>query len=213
MSFSKQFSRLKAKSKKWLGIGEGDVSRPASALSSRPGSVPPPASINVTSASPAPAQHDPVSSSSEPPTVVDSTPSKNSSTWAGVRAVLTTLESSAGAFPPLASAIRGLIACIDIFERSSKEHKEYEQLALRLKDILVDLSAHKLTSLPRGSQMTKSVERLYSDIKAEANNVKNMQDRTSGRQLVDAFVGLNDITECYRRIDDHLKRLMQWKHN
>ncbi|CEL52797.1 Vegetative incompatibility protein HET-E-1 OS=Podospora anserina GN=HET-E1 PE=4 SV=1 [Rhizoctonia solani AG-1 IB] len=208
MNIRKRFSRLKAKSKKLLAIGEGDASRPASAHSSRPGSVPPPESTNVTSASPAPAQHDPVSSSSEPPTVVDSTPSKSSSTWAGVRAVLTTLESSAGAFPPFASAIRGLIACIDLLERSSKEHKEYEQLALRLKDILVDLSTHKLASLPRDSLMTKSVQRLYSDIEAEVKNVKNLQDRTSGRQLADALAGLNDITECYRRIDDHLKRLM-----
>ncbi|CCO34186.1 Vegetative incompatibility protein HET-E-1 [Rhizoctonia solani AG-1 IB] len=206
MNIRKRFSRLKAKSKKLLAIGEGDASRPASAHSSRPGSVPPPESTNVTSASPAPAQHDPVSSSSEPPTVVDSTPSKSSSTWAGVRAVLTTLESSAGAFPPFASAIRGLIACIDLLERSSKEHKEYEQLALRLKDILVDLSTHKLASLPRDSLMTKSVQRL--DIEAEVKNVKNLQDRTSGRQLADALAGLNDITECYRRIDDHLKRLM-----
>ncbi|CEL52787.1 hypothetical protein RSOLAG1IB_11131 [Rhizoctonia solani AG-1 IB] len=207
MSFRDSFKRTKAKWKKHLCIGDGDISPPASAPSSRPNSVPPPESTNVSSGFPAPAQNDAAKSNLGPPTITN-IPSKSPGAWTGVRALLTTLESNAGAFPPLASAISGLLVCIDVFERSSKEHKEYEQLRLRLQAILTDLADHNLTSRPMGPLMTKSVQRLYSDIEAEADNVKNIQDRTSGRQLVDALAGLNDITECYRRIDDHLKRLM-----
>ncbi|CCO33398.1 hypothetical protein BN14_07473 [Rhizoctonia solani AG-1 IB] len=34
-----------------------------------------------------------------------------------------------------------------------------------------------------------------------------MQPQTTGRQLINALTGLEEITECYRRIDGHLKRL------
>ncbi|CEL60527.1 putative WD repeat-containing protein alr2800 OS=Nostoc sp, (strain PCC 7120 / UTEX 2576) GN=alr2800 PE=4 SV=1 [Rhizoctonia solani AG-1 IB] len=204
MSFLESLKRKTGKWKKRLGIGEEDASPSASAPSSRPSSAPPPESDNVTSGFSAAAQHDAATSNSGPLTTAG-LPGKSLGAWAGVRTLLTSIESSTGAFPPLAAAIGGLIVCIDVFEQSSKQHKEYEQLRLRLQDILTDLATHQLTSLPRESQMTKSVHRL--DIEAETNNVKNIQDRTSGRQLVDALAGLNDITECYRRIDGHLKRL------
>ncbi|CCO33882.1 hypothetical protein BN14_07968 [Rhizoctonia solani AG-1 IB] len=205
MSFRNSFKTTKAKLKKCLGVGEEIASSSTSAPSSCPSSVPPPRSTNATSSSSVPAQCNTAISNAGPPAAAD-IPSKSPGAWAGVGTLLTTLESSTGAFPPLAFAISSFIACIDIIERSFKEHKEYEQLAPRLENTLTDLSAHKLTNLPRESQMTKSVQRL--DIKPETKSFKNIQDRASGRQLVDALAGLNDITECYRRINDHLKRLM-----
>lgn len=49
-------------------------------------------------------------------TPVDSTRGNISAARTRIRTLLTALESSAGAFPPLASAVKSLTTCFDIFE-------------------------------------------------------------------------------------------------
>ncbi|CEL62947.1 putative WD repeat-containing protein alr3466 OS=Nostoc sp, (strain PCC 7120 / UTEX 2576) GN=alr3466 PE=4 SV=1 [Rhizoctonia solani AG-1 IB] len=207
MSIRKAISRLGSTPRKKPRIGEQEDSPSISTPGSRASSVPPPESVGHSSGSSTPTQQDAPMTISGPSTLVDSTPGNISGARVRIRTLLAGLESSAGAFPPLASAIKSLTACFDILEGASKEHDEYEQLRLGLEDILNDLAEHYRTKSPKGVRITKSVQLICSDIEAEVRNIENIQTQNSGRRLMNALAGLDKIKDCYRRIDSHIKRL------
>ncbi|KAF8672901.1 WD40 repeat-like protein [Rhizoctonia solani] len=130
---------------------------------------------------------------------------KPSGAWAAIRALLTTLESSTDAFGPLKSAISGLKGLMDIYEDACKQRKEYNELGIRLKEMLQDLADH--IEQPTGLVMTKSVKRIRDEIMEEAKRVANKQANKTGRRLIDAMEESDGIMECYRRIDGHLRRI------
>ncbi|KAF8751704.1 WD40 repeat-like protein, partial [Rhizoctonia solani] len=86
-----------------------------------------------------------------------------------------------------------------------KERKEYDELGIRLKEVLQDLADH--IERPAGLIMTKSVKRIQDEIMEEAKRVANKQANKTGRRLIDAMEESDGIMECYRRIDGHLRRI------
>ncbi|CAE6454454.1 unnamed protein product, partial [Rhizoctonia solani] len=135
----------------------------------------------------------------------DQVPTEAISAWSGIKALLAGLEASSDFFGPLKLAISGLCKCVDIYERVSNDSKEYNELRKKLKEILEDISAH--TNSTVGLVKTSSVQRIYSDIDAEAKRVAKKQARTTSERLKDALLESDEILECYRRIAEHLQRL------
>ncbi|KAF8751461.1 WD40 repeat-like protein [Rhizoctonia solani] len=206
MNLSDSLKYSKDKFKRRLGMRSKDDSRPSSAIGSHPCPTPlsepaqliPPAATSTEDGSQVVA--------SDPSVSADSTIEKPSGAWNAIRALLTTLESSTDAFGPLKSAISGLKGLIDIYENACKQRKEYNELGIRLKEILQDLADH--IERPAGLMMTKSVNGSKSDeIMEEAKRVANKQANKTGRRLIDAMEESDGIMECYRRIDGHLRRI------
>ncbi|KAF8695742.1 WD40 repeat-like protein, partial [Rhizoctonia solani] len=115
--------------------------------------------------------------------------------WPSATALLSQLESSAEPFGPLKSAIGDL----------SKERSEYSELRKKIDSVLKDLSTH-MRSLAEG-MMTDSVKLICSEIEAEVSTLDAKQGLSTGRRLVDAMDGLDEVMECCQRVHDHLERL------
>ncbi|CAE6449173.1 unnamed protein product, partial [Rhizoctonia solani] len=197
--------RLEDKWKKRLHLGSEDDSRSVAALGSSPSSARPPDTAAAVPNFSAPTQGSSHSSDPECEIKVACPPEKSSSVWVAIKILLATLESSADAFGPLKSAIAGLKGCADIYVSACKEHKDYNDLGVRLEGVLKDLAEH--IKQPMGLAVTNSVKRIYKDIAEEAQKVAEKQARTTTRRLVDAIEVSDAILECYRRIDGHLQRL------
>ncbi|EUC56230.1 vegetative incompatibility protein HET-E-1, partial [Rhizoctonia solani AG-3 Rhs1AP] len=133
-------------------------------------------------------------------------PSRTASTaWAGAKTLLAILESSANAFGPLKSAISRLNRCFDIHERANKGQEDYEELLKKLKELVDDLRGSMVEQV--GYEMTNSVKRLCIELEAEVNQVEKKLERNMIQQLVEAMDASEEISECYRRIQNHLERL------
>ncbi|KAF8751703.1 WD40 repeat-like protein [Rhizoctonia solani] len=123
--------------------------------------------------------------------------------WPSVTALLSQLESSAEPFGPLKSAIG---CCkLTIGQDLSKERSEYSELRKKIDSVLQDLSTHMRT--PAEGMMTDSVKLICSEIEAEVSTLDAKQRLSTGRRLVDAMDGLDDVMECCQRVHDHLERL------
>ncbi|CAE6483295.1 unnamed protein product, partial [Rhizoctonia solani] len=194
--------RIEVKWKKRLRM---DGSRPAATTSgSGPSQAPVTEYTPTTATSSMPMQNIAFESSAEHEAYT-CLPERTSSTWIATRALVSSLESSTEVFGPLKSAISGLKGCISMYENAGKESKEYEDLAIKLENILNDMNEH--IEQPTGTRTTASVRRIYAEIEEEAKIVAEKQARATGRHLMDAMMGSDGIIECYRRIDGHLQRL------
>ncbi|CEL52746.1 hypothetical protein RSOLAG1IB_11090 [Rhizoctonia solani AG-1 IB] len=205
MSLRDSLSRSREKWKRRLHVGSSDTSHPSSAPDSIPDSAPPHELIGQAPNVHTLVQNSSRTSDSHTSTGSDNTSEKTGDAWSLVKSLLSTLESTADAFGPLKAAVSGLGTCVKICETSSAESKEYDELRLKLENILEDLATH--TKQPSEPAMTTSVKRIYSDLEEEVKKVTEKQTRTTGRRLIDATKEHDEIIKCYRRIDGHLQRL------
>ncbi|KAF8738193.1 ribosomal large subunit assembly, partial [Rhizoctonia solani] len=202
MSLRESLVRIEDKWKKRLRM---DGSRAASTLGSGSDPAPTTEFASTTSDGSIPMQSATFESSVDHRAHTSCPPGQTSNTWIAIRVLVASLESSAEAFGPLKSAISGLKGCISMYEKAGKESKEYEDLRIKLEEILNDITEH--IKQPIGIVTTTSVRRIYTEIEEEARMVAEKQARATGRQLMDAMMGYDGIMGCYRRIDGHLQRL------
>ncbi|CCO33880.1 Vegetative incompatibility protein HET-E-1 [Rhizoctonia solani AG-1 IB] len=205
MSLKDSLARSKNKWKKRLGIGSEDTSRPPSLLDPRPGPTSLVDSTQIVSnASNAKNDSTNIAESSPDVTLKDS-PKGTSSAWAAVSALLKVLEDGAEAFAPAKPVVSGLKLCVDIYMSACQGNEEYDYLAIKLKEILDDLTKYmkELTGL----EDTESVKRIYDEIKQEVKTVTEKQEKTKRRRLMGAINDSDEILACYRRIDGHFQRL------
>ncbi|KAF8751483.1 WD40 repeat-like protein [Rhizoctonia solani] len=87
----------------------------------------------------------------------------------------------------------------------SKERSEYSELRKKIDKVLKDLSTHMRS--PAEGMMTDSVKLICSEIEAEVSALDAKQGLSTGRRLVDAMDGLDEVMECCQRVHDHLERL------
>ncbi|KAF8751466.1 WD domain, G-beta repeat [Rhizoctonia solani] len=204
MSLRESLSHTKDKWKRRLHLDSRDNALPISSPTTHPDRAQQHCPTETVSFRSAQSHSDtPFDSSLE--TLVDNIPRKAPSIWTSVRTLLATLEVSADAISPLKLAISGLRGCIDVYEGVCTQQREYHELGTKLVTILKDLAEH--IEQPIGPVMTNSVRRIYSDLIDEARKVAEKQTRATGRLLIDALDGSDEILECYRRIDGHLERL------
>ncbi|QRW22638.1 peptidase C14 [Rhizoctonia solani] len=129
-----------------------------------------------------------------------------SGAWTAVRAMLTAAESGAEWCGPLKTAIGGLIEWVELYERECDIREDKNELRAKLEPLLQDLAKHM--ECPSGFVSTGSVKQIFEDITNEANKATEKQTLTPGRRLQDILKGADEILDCYRRIDEHLQRLM-----
>ncbi|KAJ7631601.1 hypothetical protein DFH06DRAFT_698239 [Mycena polygramma] len=115
---------------------------------------------------------------------------------------LTALQESADAFPPLKSAVGGVIAICNIAERAKRSRSEARYIALRTADIL-DVIA---SAVPDGSDippaMLKSMERFALLLDTVEREVKAITE--TGRRPAFLYLNRNEsaIESIKTRLDD-----------
>ncbi|CUA67694.1 putative WD repeat-containing protein alr3466 [Nostoc sp, PCC 7120] [Rhizoctonia solani] len=132
--------------------------------------------------------------------------SKGRGVRSGLKSLRKALESTSDAFGPLKPAIGGLIKVVEMCEDMSKGNSEYEKLRQELEELSNDL-AERMTGRI-GSLKTNSVQRLIIAIQDETTRLEHKLTEKTGRRLADAMQDSGEIVEAYRRIHDHLQRLM-----
>ncbi|KAG8784662.1 hypothetical protein FRC12_018419 [Ceratobasidium sp. 428] len=145
--------------------------------------------------------------------------------WAGLKTLLNVLNDSTDAFPPLKSAFSGLWSCIEVFEvsientiylpvdndvdnRDQKEavaRKEYNQLRTELNNLCQDISGYINARIP--PSITPTIEALSQGIKKETEAVNQKVNRNALVRGMEAAEDVDDILDCYRRIQSLLNRL------
>ncbi|CCO33402.1 hypothetical protein BN14_07477 [Rhizoctonia solani AG-1 IB] len=205
MKLQDSLARSKNRLKKHLRIGSEDISRPPSVLDLQPGPASLADSTQVVSNVSNPV-HDPTNiAEPDPDVTLKGPPKETSSAWAVVSALLKALEAGADAFAPAKPVVSGLKICAEMYMNACKESEEYDHLAIKLKEILDDLT--QCMNELAGLEDTDSVKRIYSEIKREVKMVTEKQERTMGRRLMGAMNDSDEILACYRRIDGHFQRL------
>ncbi|KAF8751465.1 NACHT domain [Rhizoctonia solani] len=205
ISLRESLVRIEDKWKKRLRM---DGSRAASTLGSGSDPAPTTEFASTTSDGSIPMQSATFESSVDHRAHTSCPPGQTSNTWIAIRVLVASLESSAEAFGPLKSAISGLKGCISMYEKAGKESKEYEDLRIKLEEILSDITEH--IEQPIGIVTTTSVRRIYTEIEEEARMVAEKQARATGRQLMDAMMAIGaereyEYPESGERTDDGLE--------
>ncbi|KAG8784663.1 hypothetical protein FRC12_018420 [Ceratobasidium sp. 428] len=163
------------------------------------------------------------------PTVVLSKPSDTQSAkhtaWAGLKTLLNVLNDSTDAFAPLKSAFSGLWSCIETFEVGVKNtiespvdndmgncdqneavaRKEYDDLRTELNNLCQDISGYINAHVP--PSITPSIEALAQGIKKETEEVNQKVNRNAPVRYVEVAEDVDDVLDCYRRIQSLLNRL------
>ncbi|KAG8724875.1 hypothetical protein FRC09_012786 [Ceratobasidium sp. 395] len=137
-------------------------------------------------------------------------PSKETSSpkhtvWTGLKSLVNALNDSNDAFAPLKSAIGGLWSCIEIYENEALARKEYDQLRTELNGICQDISEY--IKAPVSLSMTPSIDNLARGIKKETDIVTEKAERSVAGRYTEATEDVDEVSECYRRIQSLLNRL------
>ncbi|KAG8688175.1 hypothetical protein FRC08_011585, partial [Ceratobasidium sp. 394] len=125
--------------------------------------------------------------------------------WAGLKTLLGVLSESADAFPPLKSAVGGLVRCIEIYDNQAAARGGYDKLRAELNDLCQDISGYV-----RGAatpSMTPCIANLARGIEVETELVLQKGRRNAVQRYAGAMEDGDEILECYRRIQMHLERL------
>ncbi|KAF9556966.1 WD40 repeat-like protein [Agrocybe pediades] len=173
-------------------------SRPASPNHSRPPSPKPSRPTSPNSAKPptahqAPQQHD----------LKDSA----KTAWNAMETVLRLLKESADAFPPLKSAVGGLVACLDLAKDVIGNQKEYKNLAVQFEGLARTLVpyASMLTASDDGRSIALPI---LISIDEEVAEINRQLKRSKSRRTVEATNDQGDILARYRKIDSLFRNLL-----
>ncbi|EUC54755.1 vegetative incompatibility protein HET-E-1 [Rhizoctonia solani AG-3 Rhs1AP] len=126
-------------------------------------------------------------------------------TWANLTAFSGLLHRTPS-FTPLAAVIDDLSWFIRSYENFVTVQEEYQALRTQLEILFNDLHLHFSTGAP--PSMTTGMLNLCGAIGTELRQIYGTQDRNSISRLLKAEHDLDKITECYRRIQSHLDRVM-----
>ncbi|KAF9542708.1 WD40 repeat-like protein [Agrocybe pediades] len=126
--------------------------------------------------------------------------------WKATEVALRLLEKSADVFPPLKSAVGGLVACLDLAKNVTGNQEEYVKLAEELKKMAGDLE-------PYASQLAAdgdggSIALILKSIDKELVEIKEQQDRSMSKKIFEAADDRGDIPTRYRKINSLFQRLL-----
>ncbi|KAF8601236.1 hypothetical protein BDV93DRAFT_585628, partial [Ceratobasidium sp. AG-I] len=130
--------------------------------------------------------------------------SVKSTAWSGLKTLFGLLNQSADAFPPLKSAIGGILGCIEIYERLAQGREDYKKLGEELDSLFKELTG--FLGGPTPPTMTPSLENLAKGIEKEIMFVLGKNERNKLERIAEAMEDPDAILECYRRIQCLLER-------
>ncbi|QRV78156.1 Vegetative incompatibility protein HET-E-1 [Ceratobasidium sp. AG-Ba] len=125
--------------------------------------------------------------------------------WTGLTALRKALDEASGVLEPLKSAITGLSWCINAYEKEAEAHRDYERLKTTLDRLLQDLSIYVGDEMP--PPMTPALVALTQGIKLEAERLSRKQTRKKILRYAVARNEVEEVVECYGRIQTLLERL------
>ncbi|KAF4613718.1 hypothetical protein D9613_007954 [Agrocybe pediades] len=127
--------------------------------------------------------------------------------WKAMEAALRLLEKSADAFPPLKSAIGGLVACLDLAKNVIGNQEEYVKLTEEFKEMADTLApwASKLVEADAGG----SIALILKSIEEELAVIKCQLERGKFKRAVEATDDQSTIVRQYRKIDSLFRRLLR----
>ncbi|KAF9556952.1 WD40 repeat-like protein [Agrocybe pediades] len=188
-------------------------SAPPSTNASRlPSQNPTPASPNH-SRPPSPKPSRPTSPTSAKPPTAHQAPQqhylKDSAkvAWKATETVLRLLKESVDAFPPLKSAVGGLVAFLDLAKKFKGNQKEYTNLAVQFEGLARTLVpyASMLAASDDGKNIALPILR---SIDEEVAKINRQLERNKFRRTAEATDDQGDILARYRKIDSLFRNLL-----
>ncbi|KAF4609673.1 hypothetical protein D9613_012022 [Agrocybe pediades] len=126
--------------------------------------------------------------------------------WKSTEVALRVLEKSADAFPPLKSAVAGLVACLDLAKNVTGNQEEYIKLAEEFIQMDGNLKpyASQLAAAGGGGIIAVTLE----SIDEELGKIKRQLARGKFKRTLEATDDQSDILARYRKIDSLFRHLL-----
>ncbi|KAB5591103.1 Vegetative incompatibility protein HET-E-1 [Ceratobasidium theobromae] len=135
----------------------------------------------------------------------DNTQKVSNKTWRGLKTAMQALHISADVFPPLHSAVGGIVSCLDTFEAAARHREDYDRLASDLEMTAELLHQHLQAST--SAHMTDMITGIVGAIEQEIMVINEKQIRSGTSRVREASNDEEDLIRCYRRIEQLLHRL------
>ncbi|CAE6477530.1 unnamed protein product [Rhizoctonia solani] len=125
--------------------------------------------------------------------------------WAGLKSSLQGLRDHSGVFPGLSMVAGILLECFDGIETAARNQEDYEDLARELTTLSESLAEY--VNAPTPPSVTKCISSITSEMKQQAEEVKNKKTRGEGGRLLVAKADEEDVIRRYRRIQSLFRQL------
>ncbi|KAG8707426.1 hypothetical protein FRC09_001830 [Ceratobasidium sp. 395] len=181
---------------------QGATPAPAAPAPARPSPSHPP---HISSALAAPTIRAEIAVDSQPAVSAVADQSTEHQGWTGLWSCVRVLNKRAGMFGPLKQVTEALVSFIHTFEAVGENRRDYQELKEQLDLLFGDISGY--FDAPTPLAMTSSIENLIQGIKRETELIKLKQQRGGAGRYVDADNDVEEMLECYKRIQAILQRL------
>ncbi|KAG9125403.1 hypothetical protein FRC07_007723 [Ceratobasidium sp. 392] len=125
--------------------------------------------------------------------------------WIGLKTFASLLSKFATTFGPLKQAVNEIVMFVEAFENVLEGREDYEKLSIELNVLFCDLSGYFGQSIP--PVMTPSILSLAQGIQHEIELVLRKQQQSDIGRFTRAREDVDEVLECYRRIQRLLERL------
>ncbi|KAB5592702.1 Vegetative incompatibility protein HET-E-1 [Ceratobasidium theobromae] len=122
--------------------------------------------------------------------------------WPMLESALRALEGNTGAFPPLRSALRGIIHTLDITAAANRD--DYEELASDFKTMADTLNRYVGQLDAEGGE---SVANILQSIEAQVAHIDKKRGGSKTKRILESTEDKEDVIECYRKIAALFQRL------
>ncbi|KAB5591856.1 Vegetative incompatibility protein HET-E-1 [Ceratobasidium theobromae] len=136
--------------------------------------------------------------------------------WITLETTLRLLERSSDVFPPLKSAVAGLVGCLDLIQAAAGNHQDYADLASRFAGMANTLNQYmseldpaeanndKITGIIRrvaNNIAWSAAYALHRSIDTQVSHIAQKRGRGKGKRLLESREDQDDVTKCYREIE------------
>ncbi|CUA73703.1 putative WD repeat-containing protein slr0143 [Synechocystis sp, PCC 6803 substr. Kazusa] [Rhizoctonia solani] len=125
--------------------------------------------------------------------------------WSVLNNTLGKLNELPRIFPPLRSATRALIGCLDIVETVAKNRIDYVDLAMNLNTTSESLLAHLQAA--KSTRISDCIANCICGIQEEVDGIQKQLNSGIVRQSIEVQIREEDLIKRYRRIDALFRRL------
>ncbi|KAB5592222.1 Vegetative incompatibility protein HET-E-1 [Ceratobasidium theobromae] len=146
--------------------------------------------------------------------------------WSTLETALRLLERSSDAFPPLKSAVAGVVGCIDLvqvcilhdesagqvfqlvcIQSATGNHQDYEDLAKQFAAMIISVNQYVNELDWEGEANNGSVALIAQSIKDQVAHITAKQSRGRGKRIIESNKDKGDVINCYRTIDKLFRQL------
>ncbi|KAG8697652.1 hypothetical protein FRC09_007728 [Ceratobasidium sp. 395] len=131
--------------------------------------------------------------------------SRSDAIWASLGVALRSLKGCSRQCPPLADIVTALVDSVELVSGADKLRQDYIALALDLTVTVESLQRHLDNS--NSTEVSKCVHNTLSVIRNQIDYINKRQQRHVLGRYTGTGQDEDDIIECYRRVESHLRRL------